>query len=316
MTYWWVNHNKTARYETGRGFMWSPKRRRNGTRNEYYNNMYRLIPGDRVFSFHGSHLRKVGVVQDVAITARRPREFDHFAYAWAEVGWQVPVHWDDLPRALHPAAHIEQLRQYLPAQYSPILPESGNGKPAYLARISNDLAREIFGLLGATEEEILNPDPGTVGQRNIANEADRAMEHELWNDDELDDTEKETIAKARIGQGQFRNNVSRIEPICRVTGVRDPQFLRAGHIKPWRDCNNYERLDGNNGLMLAPNIDHLFDKGYIAFEANGRMLISKRVSGEQLGLLGVYVDQEYDVGEFSEEQEVYLSHHRQQIYRR
>ena len=314
MTHWWVNHNQTWEHETGRGFMWSPKQQRNGARSEYYDNMRRLIPGDRVFSFYASRLQQIGVIQDVAITANRPREFGAAGNAWANIGWRVPVYWSELPRRLHPAEHIVMLRQYLPDHHSPISPDTGHGNQCYLTKISDELADEIFRLIGVTVQQVININQGIVGQKGIISEVDSLKEEEIWNDNSIVETEKETHVKARIGQGQFRNNVSGIEPLCRVSGVSDPQFLRAGHIKPWRYCNNIERLDGNNGLMLAPHIDHLFDKGYITFEADGTMLISPHVSSEQLRLLGIDVNREHNVGPFSEAQEAYLTHHRNQVF--
>jgi hypothetical protein len=52
--------------------------------------------------------------------------------------------------------------------------------------------------------------------------------------------------------------VMRIERACRITGVNREEHLRASHCKPWRDSTNDERLDGENGLLLTPSIDHLF----------------------------------------------------------
>ena len=46
------------------------------------------------------------------------------------------------------------------------------------------------------------------------------------------------------------------------------------NCKPWRDATNDERLDGENGLLLTPSIDHLFDRGFIGFEDGGRLIIS------------------------------------------
>ncbi|WP_216840954.1 HNH endonuclease signature motif containing protein [Acidobacterium sp. S8] len=58
----------------------------------------------------------------------------------------------------------------------------------------------------------------------------------------------------------------RIERFCRVTKVENPLHLRASHCKPWRDLSNEERLNGENGLLLTPTIDHLSDRGFISFE--------------------------------------------------
>ena len=294
--------------------MWSPKRKINGSRNQHYDNMRRLIPGDRVFSYYEGHLQQIGIIQDVAITAERPADFDAVYNPWADVGWRVPVHWCAFPEPLRPSDHIAQLRPNLPNNYSPINSNTGKGNQCYVCHITNALAQDIFEILGVTEQELTDTHRGIVGQRNIVNTIDLVKEEEVWNDDELDGTEKEMIVKARIEQGLFRNRVSTSEPICRVSGVTDPQFLRAGHIKPWRNCSNHERLDGSNGLMLVPNIDHIFDKGYITFRANGDMLISQLVSREQLRLLGIDVDKLPNVGAFSEAQEIYLDFHRKHVF--
>ena len=74
-------------------------------------------------------------------------------------------------------------------------------------------------------------------------------------------TTKSRLVKSRLGQGIFKDNVRRNEKGCRVTGVTDLKHLRASHIKPWRDSSDEEKLDGCNGLLLAPHIDHLFDMG-------------------------------------------------------
>ena len=62
-------------------------------------------------------------------------------------------------------------------------------------------------------------------------------------------------------------------------------MLRASHIKPWKGCNNSERLDGDNGLLLIANIDALFDRGLISFESDGSIIRSKLLSVEDLELL-------------------------------
>ena len=83
--------------------------------------------------------------------------------------------------------------------------------------------------------------------------------------------EKLQLVKSRRGQGVFRDNVIQIEKYCRVTGVRAIEHLRASHIKPWAKSDDLEKVDGNNGLLLSPHVDHLFDRGWIRFEADGTM---------------------------------------------
>ena len=42
--------------------------------------------------------------------------------------------------------------------------------------------------------------------------------------------------------------------------------------------SSVERLDGSNGLMLSPHVDHLFDRGLISFKNSGRVMVSKRLN--------------------------------------
>ena len=93
--------------------------------------------------------------------------------------------------------------------------------------------------------------------------------HEVQTDSNLPETDRQAIVLARRGQGLFKKRVMRIEHACRITGVNREEHLRASHCKPWRDATNEERLDGENGLLLTPSIDHLFDRGFIAFEDSG-----------------------------------------------
>ena len=96
-------------------------------------------------------------------------------------------------------------------------------------------------------------------------------------DEELEtasDTEKESIIKSRLGQGKFRDNLLNYWSGCAVSGVTLPAFLRASHIKPWRDCTNAERLDTYNGLLLNTTLDAAFDRGFISFADDGGILIS------------------------------------------
>jgi putative restriction endonuclease len=53
---------------------------------------------------------------------------------------------------------------------------------------------------------------------------------------------------------------------CPITGLEQPELLRASHIKPWADCaTDAERLDVFNGLLLGAHIDAAFDSALISF---------------------------------------------------
>ncbi|MEX2149672.1 MAG: HNH endonuclease signature motif containing protein [Steroidobacteraceae bacterium] len=128
-------------------------------------------------------------------------------------------------------------------------------------------------------------------------------------------TEKPQIILARRGQGKFRERVSCIEHACRITGVNRPEHLIASHCKPWRDCeSNDERLDGENGLLLTPTVDHLFDRGFIPFENDGELLISPVVHRESLQRMGIPPGERRNVGGFTEGQRRYLEFHREAVF--
>jgi len=114
--------------------------------------------------------------------------------------------------------------------------------------------------------------------------------------------------KSRRGQGVFRKNVRLLEKRCRVTGISEMRHLIASHIKPWKDSTDMEKLSGYNGLLLAPHVDHLFDKGWISFADDGELLVSPRLDAAVLSKWGVLLP--LNVGAFSKDQAVFLAWHR------
>ena len=250
MSYWWVNQNKTYEHEINGGYMWSPINNNNGARNQFYQNMQNVEPGDVVFSYRKQHISDIGVVQSFAQSASKPGEFGQAGEYWSNVGWLVSVRWFKLKHPIVPKSYIDELRPTLPKKYAPLKANTGDG------------------------------------------------------------------LQSRKGQGRYRLNLERIESSCRVTGVSDKRFLRASHIKPWRLCeNNHERLDGNNGLLLSPNIDLLFDQGFLSFDVDGKLLVSSRVARDQLAALGVPLDNGFRTKPFNHEQINYLIFHRENIFK-
>jgi hypothetical protein len=103
------------------------------------------------------------------------------------------------------------------------------------------------------------------------------------------------------------------EHVCRITGVNREEHLRASHCKPWRDASNEERLDGENGLLLTPSIDHLFDRGFIAFEDDGQVIVSPVAHAESLHRMGIRPASPPKTGNFSIGQRRFLAYHRENV---
>ena len=129
----------------------------------------------------------------------------------------------------------------------------------------------------------------------------------------IQQTEIELIQKARIGQSQFKQSLLLRERTCQLCGMPDERFLIASHIKPWKVSSNYEKLDPNNGLLLCPNHDALFDKGYITINDSSEILTSNSIKKETRIFLNIKLKK--TLSSITKEQQVYLKWHREHIFK-
>lgn len=144
---------------------------------------------------------------------------------------------------------------------------------------------------------------------------DDIVESNIKHDTSLDQTTREQLVRARRGQGIFRKRVLDIEPVCRITGIDKPNLLIASHIKPWRACGTAaERLDGSNGLMMAPHADFLFDRGLLGFEEDGRSMFSSQLTDTDADKLGMHIVQRPPPRPLCDKSRAYLIHHRSNVF--
>lgn len=116
-------------------------------------------------------------------------------------------------------------------------------------------------------------------ERTFAKELEAALAAVVGNG-----TEVERLVRQRLGQSIYRKaQLDYWGGRCAVTGLDLPEVLRASHAKPWADCQtDAERLDVFNGFLFAPDFDALFDRGLMTFDNDGAILISSKVSAQQL----------------------------------
>ncbi|HCU15193.1 MULTISPECIES: HNH endonuclease [Hafnia] len=315
MRYWWVNHKQTVKHEVDGGFLWSPKTKKGNAKNRFYDNLCIASPGDKVVSYANKMIAYVGVVTDFAISASKP-EFGAAGKLWDNDGWLLPVDWQKFNAPVSPLQILDQLRPCLEVDgiFSPIRLDNAHGyQHIYLTEIGKP-AFEVVCAAGdgttylETKKTRVEPIP-------LREKLDDEIEKQVIADKALSDTIKEQLVKARRGQGDFRRNLQGVEPYCRITKINTPSLLIASHIKPWRCCESgNERLDGNNGLLLAPHVDWLFDKGLITFTDTGDVLVSPNISENELSKLGLDNMSKRNVGAFNDEQRVYLEFHRNNIF--
>jgi len=136
----------------------------------------------------------------------------------------------------------------------------------------------------------------SVDASNIDDETDtylrerieQEMISRIRSDETITATEKESLVNSRIGQGVFREKLLvDCGSKCPISQITDVRILRASHIKPWRFASNSDRLDPQNGVILSPTYDLLFDQGLITFEANKTIRISSQLSDETIRKLGL-----------------------------
>jgi hypothetical protein len=129
---------------------------------------------------------------------------------------------------------------------------------------------------------------------------------------DLDTTLRAALLAARTGQGAFRHAVEQHESACRMTGLLDRRHLRAVHMKPWRVCDDAEKLDGHNGLLLSPHIAHLFETGGLTFEPQGQLKLSRHLNPAVIK--SWRLSDAVKAAEFSAAQQRYLDWHRSHVF--
>jgi putative restriction endonuclease len=314
MRYWWVNQNQTYHHEVQGGYLWSPKRNANGARNPFYECMREVAPGDLIFSFMDTRILAVGIAQSYCWESPKPQEFGTAGQNWENIGWKVTVQFTELEHKVRPKEHIGILRPLLPEKYAPLQPNGNGLQSVYLTELPVPLAQALVGLIGqeVSALAVMARDVKPIPADDLEM-WERTLERQVTNDSSIRETERQALIRARSGQGLFRDRVSKIETKCRVTGVENPVHLVASHCKPWRDSNNEERLDGENGLLLTPSIDHLFDRGFIGFEDNGKLIISPVAHKPSLQRMGIEVAKVVNVGGFTSGQKQFLDFHRSAV---
>lgn len=325
--YWWVNHKQTVRQEIDRQYLWSPKTKKGERRNRFYDNMRSANPGDLVLSFANGVVAYVGRVAEFAFTAPKPSEFGTTGSYWSDEGWLLPVFWTELIPPVRPKAIINILGPLLPPKYSPIRPETGDGNQGvYLAEIGKPAFDAVASAAAINYPLLERGGANSLTFQAVKETLEDQVEKDVLADLGLDETTRKQVILARRGQGRFRSNVEVIERRCRLTQIDNPSLLIASHIKPWRSCETAaERLDGMNGLLLTPDADLLFDRGFITFEDNGEVRISSRFDTGDLRRLGLgdlamprlgfgEAPLPWRTDEFASEQCKYLAYHRTRVY--
>ena len=126
-------------------------------------------------------------------------------------------------------------------------------------------------------------------------------------------TERESIVKARIGQGKFREQLLAKYGSCIISGIDVSKVLVASHIKPWAVSTNEERVSVNNGLLLSATYDRLFDSGLITFANEGKLIVSRFISEDNRSKLQIKNGQVYKL-QSNMQMKMFLEYHNDVVF--
>lgn len=200
----------------------------------------------------------------------------------------------------------------------PIKPRSGEGGLQEVTGLYNIQLGQFPRLTAAQRLGVSS----FYGLTNVAADPVEEIERQAQDDEhertlrertDIGPFEVERLVTARTGQGRFRENVLRVESTCRITGLSNSTYLIASHIKPWRNSDDEEKIDGNNGLLLSPHVDKLFDQGWIRFNNDGRFEPSPIL--DPAVFAAWKIEPSRNPQGFNTRQQEYLEYHRTAVFK-
>jgi len=294
MAYWLVYQGDSFRRSRDGGYLWAPQANEKGETHFTWANMSRLRQGDLVFSGMGAAIRALSYVEREAYPAEGPDPRD--AKTWYGIGWRADVSYVDIPVELRYREWVPAIREFLPAKYGPF-DKNNDGNQGYLFELPIPVGEYLLERCKAA-----GVDSAFQAATAVAPPIAKA-------------TQREAIVMARLGQGKFRDDLmKRWNGRCAVTGLARAELLRASHAKPWSACNDVERLDPSNGLMLSAMYDAAFDARLISFSDDGSVVLAPDFTADAAKSAGISPAAEIKLAD--EKLRLYLATHRALMFSR
>ncbi len=182
-------------------------------------------------------------------------------------------------------ATLQEIHDYIDNFYPKTLINSKKPTKAISAQLQHYCAESAPSMYNGPPDLFRKFGPSLWGLKANLFESDLDV-RSLLDRENLNETQRHALIAARLGQGKFRADVLAFwDGRCAVTGCEMGQVIRASHIKPWRDCDDRERLDPNNGIPLIANLDALFDKYLITFDELGRIICAPAITQDNKSIL-------------------------------
>ena len=269
--FFWVNQGKTYGVERSLECLWAPMVSKDGRRLHHWDQMDNVRPGDFILNYCDTTLKGYCVAKTASFAQSQPELGQTI---WEADGRMIHAEYFPFPKPLPLSSFSSSIRDLLPEKYSPLKKVGTGANEGYLYSISDKVFAKIMNIAGQTwksdgiTEDASNPEGIYVPSGP---------------------TEKVVTASRRVTQPQFRMNlIKKWNGRCAVNGCTELEVLTASHIVPWRHATDAERNDPDNGLLLSPVYDRLFDRELISFGPDGRIEIGKtiRKNCDELGVSG------------------------------
>ncbi len=129
-------------------------------------------------------------------------------------------------------------------------------------------------------------------------------------------TNEASARMSRKGQQDYRNKLLSECPFCPITGLSDDRLLIASHIKPYAVCDSKaEQYDPNNGFILSPLYDRLFDQGFLSFTNDRKMKVSMWLSQKTQQICNIHEGTFVQRLPLNDKRIHYLDYHRQHVFK-
>lgn len=154
------------------------------------------------------------------------------------------------------------------ASLDPSLKVRGIKGASNASKLDAEIWNEFFNnwdILPYESEKLLaNFENTTVEKLNHINDSQLPKEGEM----------REQLVRVRVNQSFFRASIlASYNNTCCITGMKQPEFLVAGHIKPW-SMDEKNRLNPRNGIAINALHDKAFESGLLTISTEYKIKIS------------------------------------------
>ncbi|XHS79616.1 HNH endonuclease [Burkholderiaceae bacterium UC74_6] len=294
--FYWVNQGSTFHEARVAGCLWAPELDAHGATLNHWQTMTRLQPGDVILTYANGHLKGYAVARSRFVNSIRPYRSSS-PYEPGQGGRLVFCDFKPLapnPVSIATVTKDAQLRSDLSTGTNSVLTSSGTVAQKYLCQIPASAAAKLLNLMG------IAPALVTGSSQQPPMPATSAVQ----------------LVNARVGQGKFRADLlAAYGGACAVTGLTVERLLRASHIRPWCESSDFAKLDPENGVLLAAGVDAAFDCGLVSFDKTGALIISGRLTLNDLLSLGIPQTACLASHFLTQERQSYLAYHRSEVFK-